>query len=106
MWAPLEEQDLAEGGGEHVYPARVIDAPDDVLWAPDEASTNVLTGAELGYCIQVWYDDDFLQKYQRDKPGCACCYSGPGSCDMAWADDGVLCESSKACPKIRSRTNA
>jgi hypothetical protein len=65
-WAPLEEEDLRDGNGEHVYPSNVIDTPEYVTWTAIKGEANVWTGAPLGYTIHVWHDDEFMEKYQHD----------------------------------------
>jgi hypothetical protein len=65
-WAPLNEDDLRDGNGEHIHPSRVVETPEYVTWGSVKGVTNVWTGAPLGYNIQVWHDDDFMEKYQHD----------------------------------------
>lgn len=86
--------DLLQSGGEHVYPAKVIHNTDDVLWVSTETNTIVWTGAELGYVIQVWYDDDFLQMYQYgDK---ALLAATQGLDPMTWRGPMMACCASRS----------
>jgi hypothetical protein len=59
MWASLTDDDWGWGTG-RVCPADTLDYHSkDIVWRVRETRKNIWTGQDLGYAIQVWFDDNW-----------------------------------------------
>jgi len=62
MWASMTDNEM--------FPGAFLDyRPKDLFWRRAEISKNVWTGKDLGYVVQVWYDDNFILNFDNDDPG-------------------------------------
>jgi hypothetical protein len=87
MWATVK------GGsdyGETMWPGNFINDPKYVSWRPIAAFRNGWTGMKLGYGMQVFHDDGFLDKYQRNGP--ASLFAATQGLDAAgWCGPMMVC---------------
>jgi hypothetical protein len=58
MWSRVTDNEL--------YPGAYLNdmyRPKNLFWRQAETSKNVWTGEDLGYIVQVWYDDNFFENF-------------------------------------------
>ena len=89
MWAPLSDDHC---GSMYVYPARFLDySPKPLCWKNVETSKNVWTGRQLGYVVQVWYDDNFAMNFYNGDPDPALFAATQGQEVAGWCGPMVVC---------------
>ena len=85
-WAPVK---VGEGGNEYMDPSDLVQANGHLSWKRIETRTNGWTGQNLGYTIQVWYDEDFLTKHRH---GDRALFAATQGLDTAgWCGPIVVC---------------
>jgi hypothetical protein len=63
MWAPLLHDEWGWGCG-RVCPADLLDYhSNNITWKALETRKNIWTGKDLGYAIQMWFDDNWCNNF-------------------------------------------
>ena len=92
MWAPLSDKNRGWGSG-RVSPAETFGYHSNkIVWTPRETRKNIWTGKDLGYVIQVWFDDSWCINFKDDNQAMLATTRGV---DPAWWSGPIVatCES-------------